>query len=760
MDANSGDTITFSIGSGAQTIFLSGPTLIISKPLTIDATTQPGFGGNPLIELNGSRDGSICALTLTGGNITIKGFVIDHWSGGGGCAINVLSNGNTIQGNFIGTDPSGTQASPNGTGVLIGSSNNLIGGTTTAARNVISANDGDGIAIVSNGSGNTIQGNFIGTNSAGTALVKHPTNVGSNGNGIEIHGGNNNLIGGTVAGARNIISGGRIDSVDKGAGILINGLGANGAIVPTAGNVVQGNYIGTDVTGNAAITNNSGIYIDTAKNNTIGGTSAAARNIISGNNIVGIEIDGSGASVQDGNSASGNVVQGNYIGTNAAGTAAVANNDGVSITSANNNTIGGTAAGAGNVISGNARTGVIIEIVNRTGTPGIAQGNMIQGNLIGTTSDGRAALGMQTGIGVNQAAFNLIGGTTASGRNVISAFTSVGILFFNGALGNAVQGNFIGTDSTGVNDLTHGTGKGVYFDTSNNNTVGGTVGGAGNTIAFTERAVAVVNATGDGVLGNSIFSNAFRGIDLSVNGNRNEPAPTVTSAGSGSPGQIIVMGSLGSNGTAPFRIEFFAIPTAVSQGKTFLGAITSNGGAFSTAVAAPSGAGAFVTATATDASNNTSQFSNPQAIVGGSPAIVTANPGTTPQSTVSGTTFPARLGVTVTDSSGIPVTGITVTFTAPSAGPSGTFPNGQTSIQVQTDGNGIASTPFKSNLVAGTYRVRATTSGASTAAFDLTNKPFPTARPGPSQGGTPGVEPVSRPGPGASGSPAPEPPPR
>lgn len=770
-----GNTITFSIpGGGVQRIAPAGSLPFVGKPVIIDATTQPGYAGSPLIELfGGNAGGTSSAFTVIASNTTIKGFVLDGWYTNAGTGINIVSSRNTIQGNYIGTDPSGTVSVANGTGINLGplnntssASNNLIGGTTALARNIISGNNGDGIAINGNNGGaasnNVIEGNYIGLNAADTALVKNPTIVRSNKTGVDIAGASNNIVGGAILGSRNVVAGNRVDNADKGSGILIDG--QRGI---ATGNVIQGNYVGTDATGSYAIVNNAGVYIDTAKDNIVGGTIPAARNVISGSNTIGVAIDGSFDNAADGTSATGNVIEGNFIGTNASGTAAIGNNAGASITAANNNTIGGTTPGAGNLISGNGNSGIVIESPrDTTGTNGTARANVIQGNLIGTTVAGNAPLGNATGVAINGGAFNTVGGTTAAARNVISGFTGAGVLISSNAnlpgsnaTGNMVQGNFIGTDVSGVNNLNNGQGSGVAFDTANNNSVGGTIAGAGNTIAYTTRGVLVATASGDSIKGNAIFANGFRSIDLqNGSGNNNQAAPALTGAASSGPNQITVSGSLNSTGVAPFHIEFFSTPTATSQGKVFLSAISSNVGAFNAPITGTS-AGQYITATATDANGNTSPFSNPVNIPVGPPANVTPNPGTTPQSVVAGNAF-NPLTVTVRDANGNAVgAGVLVTFTAPTVGASGKFSNGGTTIQVQTDANGMASAPFTSNLVGGTYRVTASVPGASSAIFVLTNAPRPAPPPRPSalQPGTPNVEPPSRGGLSVEGHPAPAP---
>jgi len=174
-----------------------------------------------------------------------------------------------IQGNYLGTNPAGTVVFPNG-GILLGSFN-IVGGTAPGAGNVIVGSVRSGI-ILGGGVGNTIQGNYIGTNSAGA-------NLGNAGDGIQIANSQDNIIGGTVAGARNIISG------NEDAGVMIKGSEATG-------NVIQGNYIGTDPTGTTPLGNFAdGIWIrQGASHNSIGGAIPCSGNIIAFNGGVGVHV--------------------------------------------------------------------------------------------------------------------------------------------------------------------------------------------------------------------------------------------------------------------------------------------------------------------------------------------------------------------------------------------------------------------------------------------------------------------------------------
>lgn len=222
LDANSNpglDTIVFNIGTGVQTVTLSGGLPRITDPVVIDATTQPGYTGNPIIELGTGTGG----LDIDAGNTTIRGLVLT--------GIGIFNNGgNRIENNFIGTNVAGTAAKPNSSeGIRIfSSSNNIIGGTSASTRNLISGNGMAGISINgANNSNNVIQGNYIGTDITG--MVKIPNQR----EGICLCSSNpdftvtNSLIGGTTTGAGNLISGNIFDEIRLGgntSGITVQGI--------------------------------------------------------------------------------------------------------------------------------------------------------------------------------------------------------------------------------------------------------------------------------------------------------------------------------------------------------------------------------------------------------------------------------------------------------------------------------------------------------------------------------------------------------
>jgi uncharacterized repeat protein (TIGR01451 family) len=555
LDANGNagpDVIDFSIpGSGVQTIMPASALPTITDPVTIDAKTQPGFVGTPIVVIDGANAGAnVDGLTITAGNTTVSGLVIDDFGGSG--IVLTGSGGDVIAGNYIGTDATGTVARPNGVdGVsIIGPvSNNTVGGTTAGTRNVISGNLREGVAIFGASgpgpSGTLVEGNYIGTDANGTAAL------GNGGSGVAISAAaTNNTVGGTTAAARNIISGNLLEGVAVfGAGTTgnvvegnfvgtdVNGTAALGnamsgvaisagatnntvggstsgarniisgnlqegvAIfnVGTTGNVVEGNSIGLDTTGAAALGNKfDGVAISAgASGNTIGGTSAAARNLISGNSLNGVNIFGASPN---------NIIEGNYLGTDASGTTAIANgNSGVVAQGGSTgNLIGGTAAGAGNLISGNVLDGVAF---TQAGT----SGNLAQGNLIGTDVTGTIALpNSQEGVLIT-APGNTVGGTAAGARNVISGGKAVGVLISGGvASGNLVQGNYIGVDITGTKALGNAFG-GVDMIGAPGNTVGGTVAAARNIISANgDNGVVILDAGAD----NDVVQGNYIGTDV------------------------------------------------------------------------------------------------------------------------------------------------------------------------------------------------------------------------------------------------------
>ncbi|HYG79341.1 MAG TPA: right-handed parallel beta-helix repeat-containing protein [Pyrinomonadaceae bacterium] len=449
LDANARpgkDLIVFKIpGTGVRIINVASQLPTLTGPVIIDATTQPGYLGKPIVELNGAPAGASSSsngVHLTGGDSSVRGLTINRF-GGNGIRIENLG-GNVVEGNYIGVNYAASAALGNAyAGIwIINAPNNVIGGATAGARNVISGNKWTGV-IMSSTAGNVVQGNFIGTNAAGTAAVP-------NGNhGIHVEYGPDNRIGGPAAGARNVISG------NAWSGVSIYGIGA-------ARNIVQGNFIGTNAAGTAALSNgNHGVNVVNASiGNLIGGGAAGERNVVSGNKWNGINVSG----------GAGTRVAGNLVGTNAAGTAALGNSMvGVSINNSILCVVGGATAGERNVISGNLWEGVRV-------TGNLEPGNVVQGNYIGTDAAGASSVpNGGSGIYVYNAARTRVGGTGPGSGNVV-AFNGNGVpaiyVYLTGvSTGTHVNWNRVrGTISVTV--LGNGSGATIFYNSAWPGTVG------------------------------------------------------------------------------------------------------------------------------------------------------------------------------------------------------------------------------------------------------------------------------------------------
>lgn len=476
------------------------------------------------------------------------------------------TTGNEIAGNYIGTDINGTTALPNRIGVFVG-----FGATETAIGldgatigfvelpNVISGNLGHGVFMAGNETtNNRVEGNFIGTDPSGTQGVANRLS------GVFVSDGCvENVVGGSSVGARNIISG------NVQAGVLLSGLGA-------LRNRVEGNYIGTDITGTVALGNAQGgvALVGATSANIIGGT-PEARNIISGNGLDGIAIGGLGTRE--------NQVAANYIGTDHTGTQPLGNAGfGVLLTGGGvRNIIGGTDD-AFNLISGNEQDGVVLFAPE-------TEENQVAGNRIGTDATGTAALGNRIGVFLDGGTqHNVVGDNVISGNREDGVFmrgtTTTNNVIENNVIGtdhtgtqplgnrfsgfflfdgvnqtridgnviaahrfdgigmdgdrtfeNQVVGNYIGTDRSGTRRLGNRTGVFLLRGT-NSNEIGGLDEDAGNVIAFNLQAGIVLPTSGSGnaILGNRFYGQRFLGIDLLRDGR----TPNDTNDADGGPNQL------------------------------------------------------------------------------------------------------------------------------------------------------------------------------------------------------------------------------
>jgi hypothetical protein len=569
LDANSNpglDTISFNIpGAGVRTISPLSNLPDITDPLTIDGTTQPGFAGVPLIELDGSQAGDSNGLFLTAGNCTVRGLTINRFF--------------QLKG----------------------------------------VNRGHQIYVDITSSHNRIEGNLINTNNQGTGPAENPFDLLQSG--IFLQNSPDNVIGGTTAAARNVISG------SKQIALELNGIGS-------ARNLIQGNFIGTDITGKVAVPNGfRGISVD-GPNNIIGGTVAGAGNVISNNAPYGIVMDLADA-------ADGNIVQGNFIGTDVTGKVAMPNFlSGIQLGAVNNTTIGGTSPNARNVISGHRQYGIDINASERSAF-------IVQGNYIGTDSTGTVAMGnLQAGINLGNTIDSLVS------DNLISGNLGYGIHLFgisaSASRGTIIRNNRIGTDVFGAAPLPNGE-VGIYIDGTGGVLIGGTDGTGANKIAFNTRGGVYVGLAWDSAIRqNEIFGNGGLGIDLAPlgcnyllgcrgtvvpndscdadnGGNHLQNFPVITAAGPAASGSgTVIQGTLNSVAKQSYVLDFFSNDNCDAsgngEGKNFLGSASVNtgdtcDGVFNVLVPGNVAQGKFITVTATDANGNTSSFS-PCAAVG------------------------------------------------------------------------------------------------------------------------------------------------
>lgn len=488
-----------------------------------------------------------------------------------------------------------------------------------------------------------VTGCYLGTNSNGTLQLANSLS------GIEVRNSKNVVIGGTGATEGNLISGNdrygiRLQLVDS--------------------TQIIGNIIGTDINGTTAIANGLFVFDGAGINSllcnviSIGGNTVDHRNLISGN-LAGIYHIGREMGIY-----------GNYIGTDAAGLNALGNLSVGVLIQGRNNKIGGSLAGEGNLISGNANNGISLSLTS-------SFGNQIQGNLIGTNANGTAGIpNGANGIDIsNGAKLNTVGGLAPGSRNIISANRDNGINFsntdsnyvyrnhigtdFNGniGLGNTENGiaiisskhtfignstalganvissnsfsgilisgvgsdstnikfNFIGTDATRSFNLANG-GRGILAEAGANfSEIGGLLANEGNFIA--NNAQGGIEANGNTtvrhqILGNSIFDHPVEGIKLS-GGNNLQAAPVLTGFANGA--NTTIFGTFNSAPNTTYRLEFFTSPTS-AQGKTFIGSsnITTDATGFyavnETFAVTITAAEPIITSTATAPNGDTSPF--------------------------------------------------------------------------------------------------------------------------------------------------------
>lgn len=563
------DSINFDLpGVGIRTIIPTMPLPPLSDDAgaTIDGFSQPGATPNSLtagndavwkVRISGSASNPQGAgIDLRSSNNVVRGLIVQAWFDG----IQVSGGAhNQVSGNLLGSAAPDDTANGNGVSLRFGATDNRIGGTAPADRNVINGN-GAGIYLTDPGtSDNSIQGNIVGPSAVGSPVRNY--------RGIQLYeptvdpGPSFNLIGGTDPGAGNVISGNETNGIDL--------------LGPVSNNRIEGNLIGTTPDGTAAVGNLwAGVMLFAApQQNVIGGTAPGAGNVISGNGI-GIDIQTGGTD--------GNRIEGNRIGTNPQGTAAIPNGGGIGITfSARGNVIGGETPAARNLISGNLGSAI--------GIAESANDNVIVGNFIGTDASGNGRIG--------------------NGQDVFTAYYALQIF---GSSRNRVEANRIAH-----NGNPWAGGGGIIVGEGRN---------AGDTV-------------GNAVLANSIHDNYGLGIDLYEPGIPYRANPNDVGDGDSGPnglqnypvitdvlyfaGGTSVNGTLNSEPSSPYTIQFFSSPrcddSGHGEGRTFIGSgvvsTDSSGSVAFSILLPPTAPGGRITATATSSAGSTSEFSEcfPQA---------------------------------------------------------------------------------------------------------------------------------------------------
>jgi hypothetical protein len=523
-----GDVILFS-----PTVFPpSAPVTIHVGPERLPWLTRGGI----------SIDASNAGVILDGSSVS------GSWDPG----IGISSDNNSVRGLQIVNFPMGINIL--GHNNLIGGSR-LVGSAPTGQGNVVSGNNGDGVAIYLGAHGNIVLGNLVGLNAAGTQANPNAWA------GVSINQSPNNTIGSLNPSEDNIIS------ANDQMGIILYGYAS-------LGNKIIGNKVGTDITGNLDLGNQGvGLYVESGSANTL-----VHGNLISGNGVAELYVWDFGTDF--------NVLTGNHIGTNLAGTAPLPNltSTGIATGSAAYTRIGGTAPGDGNVVAN--PSGVWVDAPFGANT-------RITGNHIGLNAAGTAGLDSAGGLRLNSASRTLVGGATLAEANYIT--TDGNFSLDVRSPDNVIAGNFMGLAADGITPLA--TAGFQVASMRDGNII------QGNRMAnSTSASIWADGAQANTIRRNSIWANPFKGIFLENGANNNLIAPVLSLSAAG-----------GSGTTCPgCTVELFL--DEGNQGRFYLNSVAANiAGAFSFPAYCPLSA-TYLTATVTDLQGNTSEFSEYQAI--------------------------------------------------------------------------------------------------------------------------------------------------
>jgi CSLREA domain-containing protein len=459
------DTIQFNISGGGVHVITLGSFLSTSEPVIIDGTTQPGYSGTPLIHLTGTASS---LLNIGGETSVIKGLQFSNTYSGVEIrfGLTLWGDGAVVTDSYFNTDGTNSLGTTAGGGVEIRSSNNLIG--TASHRNLFGGKRG---ILVFEGVLNMITGNYFGVQSSGStaltgqvatdaAVLISPldetctnnlvrenviTGFGSgvmlhwpthdntvalnyiglgadgvtaigNGNGVYVAGSSGNIIGGSSAGDRNVIS-----ASNNTANIYVVAYGGHSP----DHNLIRGNYIGTRADGMGVVTQaDYGIFLSDGSATEIGGTTMGTGNLISGND--------NGIGVFSG--TSGTIIRGNWIGTDATGTGALGNVDGIYMYYGSAN-IGDPTTPGNNVISGNSSYGIYI---------GQSTGTTIYGNRIGMGAYDAGGIPNAYGVGLENDASATIARNWVAHSTLYGLYIGATSMIANNSLDNCFSSNTTG----------------------------------------------------------------------------------------------------------------------------------------------------------------------------------------------------------------------------------------------------------------------------------------------------------------------------
>jgi len=605
--AAAGSSVIFNSSMNGQTIDVVNGTLNVPANVPVNACSSVT---NPAMPCVGLRQTGVAGVMSAAGGASIRGFAIKSES----TALRVAGNGGTVANNWFGAGLDGSRGT-NETGLQLFASGAVVGGTQPSDRNVF-AHNVRALVITAGGDNNTIVGNYFGTNADGkdTPIPPSGTAPPSNHDDIEIaqstsaDESSGTVIGATVAepfasspqcdGGCNLISRAAAPPMasDTGVGIDLSGEPANLEFENTANTTIKGNFIGLDVNGTLNYANQAAAIVAAgAANTVVGGPTLGDRNYISG---------GHDALLHGGDETATLEVRNNFIGLNSAGTAAFPS-DTALIRSAQIGSGGGLTV-VGNRLAGTAQTPLGVQVAGN--------GGVIRANAFGIGTGGQA-------LGFGDTAIRLlgqngtIGGMAAGDGNVIGHNGGPGVLI-DGGDGYDVVGNLIGTDAGGADRGNAGAGitiRNLGADAGTGNVIGGDTPESENVISHNgSDAVEIAGSPGAEAQRNTVKRNRGTGnaglfVDLGVTG----PGDQFGTNGGIQPPVITAATTTGASGSAGAgqTVRVFRAGGTAGSIEGFEGqAVADGSGGWSVDFAAPLAEGQLVTAGATDALGNSSEY--------------------------------------------------------------------------------------------------------------------------------------------------------